>query len=925
MNMITNKRERIAVSWIVCITMIFASFAGPFSQMDAQAATAPPPITVDKEVVGADWVDKDLGIAKVKLTVNSQDIETTVTTPLKTRIVLVLDYSGSMDGSKLTELRNKAKAFVDQMLALQGDIQLAVVTFNNTATSNPFSDNATTLKNKIQSTSTANGTNIQDGIRKGQALLNTVVADNEIMVVLSDGEPNRSYKGTAGGPFTPADTALNYDGVTWPTVLSAFDYGNILNANYNYSLPNSGTDSRYQIGSAWINNHGFGSVSEALLAKKAGTTIYSVGFDMSATSTAAKVMKSVASSASKFFMASDNLTVAFNTIGTSIIEQAAGEGAVVTDPMGYDTDMSGGNYYEFRALIDASHPVVHTEPAGVTSTATYDASTETFNWVLTTGDIKEGTYTLTYYVQIQGINADGVGDNVTDVLTNHQAILEYTDANEVPQSIPFVDPTLQVEHYTVEYYFDGAINASMTTTQAAIAGRTPVTVVAPTFPGYDYVTTVYGNDNTNIALDIIQDGANNVIKIYYIDTPELPGTWTPSVTKVLTGKTLETGMFDFTITQVVQSDARTATYTETKSNVGPMIPFSSIVFSEPGTYIYDISEIDGNVPGFTYDTDVIRVTVVVTEGDDNTLVARASYDEGQVFNNSYEGPGSITVTKNMIVLTDDPAVTVSYVFHVALFEEEEGTMVKVSDVKDLNVVGSAPASAFFDKLDLNKTYYVYETDAAGNIIETAADGTITTPIIPDWIKINYEGNQVALSSDGMRGSAVITNTFDPEDLPLQGEGTIRVNKTVMVDDKPFASNRTFYVALFTDKELKNLASEVKAIKMNGTATAFVTFDKDKLGEPLFVEDTYYVAETDVNGVPLVGTVETLGFEITIDNAKVVITEQGSIVNIINKFKSEEFPLTGDNSNMGLWLFLAMLGVAGAIAPIAFRKKEITND
>lgn len=921
MNIITTKRGRIAISWIVCITMIFASFAGPFAFTDAQAAIAPP-ITVDKEVVGADWVDKDLGIAQVKLTVNSQDIETTVTTPLTTRIVLVLDYSGSMDGSKLIQLKTKAKAFVDQMLAIQGDIQLAVVTFNNTATSNPFSSNATTLKNKIDSTGTSNGTNIQDGIRKGQALLNGVAADNEIMVVISDGEPNRSYKGTAGAAFTAADTALNFDGATWPIVISAFNYGNVLNDNYSYTLSD---DDRYNLAGTSIRNHGYGTVSEALLAKKAGTTIYTVGFDVSATSNAAKVMKSVASSTSKYFLASSDLTVAFDLIETGIVEQAAGEGAVVTDPMGYDTDMSGGNNYEFKALIDASHPVVHTEPAGVTSSVTYDASSETFDWVLTSGDIKEGTYTLTYYVQIQDINGNGVGDNVTDVLTNNHAVLDYIDAAGAPQSVSFEDPTLQVEHYTVEYYFDGTLYSTLTETQAAIAGRTPVTVTAPSFPGYDYDTTVYGNDVANTALDIVQGGEDNVIKIYYTDIPELPGTWTPDVTKELTGKILETGMFDFTITQVFESDARNAIYSETKSNVGPMIPFSSIVFTEPGTYVYDISEVDGNVPGFTYDTDVIRVTVVVTEDDNNTLVARASYDEGQVFSNSYEGPGSITVTKKMIVLTDDPTVTVDYLFHVALFVNEDGNMVKVSDVKELDVVGSADASAFFDKLDLDEMYYVYETDAAGNIIQTEADGTIITPIVPDWTKITYTGNQVTLSEDGMRGATVITNTFDPEDLPLKGEGTIRVNKSVTVDDKLFASNRTFYVALFTDKELKNLASEVKTIQMNGASTAFVTFDKDKMGEPLFVEDTYYVAETDKNGVPLVGTVDTLGFEITIDNAKVVITKEGSTVNIINKFKSEEFPLTGDNSNMGLWLFLAMLGVAGAIAPIAFRKKEVTND
>ncbi len=1284
MNIITKKRGRIAISWLVCITMVFASFAGPFSQTEAQAAVAPP-ITVDKEVVNTEWVDKDLGIAKVKLTVNSQDIETTVTTPLVTRIVMVLDYSGSMDDEgKIDELKQKAKAFVDQMLALQGDIQIAVVTFSSTAVSNPFSSNATTLKNKIQNTYTGVATNIQDGIRKGQALLNTVVADNEIMVVLSDGEPNRSYKGTAGGPFTPADTALNYDGATWPTVITAFDYSHLLNANYNYNLPNNGSDKDYQIGSAWITNHGFGTVSEALLAKKAGTTIYSVGFDMGATSNAAKVMKSVASSNSKFFMASDDLTVAFETIGTSIIEQAAGEGAVVTDPMGFNTDVAGGNNYQFKALIDGSHPVVHTEPSGMTSSVTYDSPTDTFNWVLTTGDIKEGTYTLTYYVQIQDLNGNGVGDNVDDVLTNDQAVLSYTDAAGSPQSIPFEDPTLQVEHYNVEYYFNGTIDPSLTTTQAAIAGRTPITVVAPAFAGFDFDETVYGNNAANTALEIVQDGANNVIKIYYVDktgsleitkevlknnapfdvtdtfyfglfadaagadligdvksigivddnsgtveftgltlgttyyafetdaagapiadtlggfihlgnyvldgqgaeftpnvedlsgeitiknqiavgtsvefvgtknltgrylgandvfhfaifegdnaTPfaagqtvavlgsasnevaiefdtieygindlgthhyvvkEIPPidgilngilfdtlprtvtvevtmdaqgilsatvtypdraeelvfnneyepastTWTPDVTKELTGKDLTNGMFEFTITEddstepiqtvanvgtsvpfsaiefteagtyyfeiseVIPAEAnaegvldgiaydghtvyavvtvtdnglgeleasaeydgdtefvneystdpvtwipdvtkvltgkeltdemfsftiqeanrnvRTALYSEMVMNNGSSIPFTGIEFYGPGTYYFEITEEIGSIPGITYDTTVIYVTVVVTDNGDGTLEAEATYEGGQEFNNSYEGPGSIEVTKKVLVLTDDSTVTVNYTFHAALFENNDGTLTRVSDLIDLNVVESASVDVTFGNLDLDKTYFVFETDAAGNIIQPESDGTIITPILPDWTKVLYEGNMITLTPDNMKGATVITNVFDPEDLPLLG--SITVNKTVTVDGKAFASNRTFYVALFEDKGLTKIVSEVKALKMNGNSATTTEFLTDIDGNPLVAGTTYFVAETDINGVPLTGSAEVVGFEIQIDNAEATITEEGTTVNIINKFKSEEFPLTGDNSNMGLWLFLAMLSVAGAIAPFAFRKKEVTND
>ena len=51
----------------------------------------------------------------------------------------------------------------------------------------------------------------------------------------------------------------------------------------------------------------------------------------------------------------------------------------------------------------------------------------------------------------------------------------------------------------------------------------------------------------------------------------------------------------------------------------------------------------------------------------------------------------------------------------------------------------------------------------------------------------------------------------------------------------------------------------------------------------------------------------------------------TLVKLVNKYKDEEFPLTGDATNMNLWLFLAVLGVAGAIAPFALRKREEIND
>jgi len=398
-----------------------------------------------------------------------------------------------------------------------------------------------------------------------------------------------------------------------------------------------------------------------------------------------------------------------------------------------------------------------------------------------------------------------------------------------------------------------------------------------------------------------------------------PVTWTPEVTKTLTGKDIADGMFEFMIMEGDSTDPL-----QTVTNIGNTVPFTAIEFTEPGTYDYVISETKGSLPGVTYDDLEIQVTVVVTDNGDGTMTARASYDGGQEFTNSYEGPGSIVVTKKVVVMTEDQDIQVNYTFYAALFEDQDGTMVRVSEVKELKVVDSASVTATFDKLDLDKTYYVFETDAVGNMIQTEADGTIVTPIIPDWTKISYENAAVTLSENAMNQETTITNVFVPEEFPLFG--SITVNKTVTVNGKAFASNRTFYVALFADKELTDMVSEVKALKMNGKASTKTEFLTDMDGNPLEAGTTYYIAETDKNGVPLTGTFEKLGFEISIDTAKVVIAEDTVTVNIINKFKSEDFPLTGDNSDMNLWLSWHFLVLPVRLHPSLSerRKKPTTN-
>jgi len=435
----------------------------------------------------------------------------------------------------------------------------------------------------------------------------------------------------------------------------------------------------------------------------------------------------------------------------------------------------------------------------------------------------------------------------------------------------------------MEQTWDYLIPGTYTVTESGISAPWSVVIDPETFD-------VVGGENTTVDVTVTNTyatGSLTVLKV--VDTNDAIGLTVPDFSITITGPSYPTGdakVFNQTNgMEQTWNDLIPGTYTVTEPGVEA--PWSVMI--QPATY---------EVPAGENTT----VDVTVT--------------------NEYS-TGSILVTKDVVILSDDPTLTVNYKFYAALFEEEDDTMIRVSDVKELEVIDSASTSVQFDNLMVDKTYYVFETDSLGNIIQTEADGTIVTPIIPDWTTISYENAVVTLTPNMLEGEAAITNVFEPEDLPLYG--SILVNKTVTVNDKPFASNRTFYVALFADKELTDMVSEVKPLKMNGNASTTTEFLTDIYGNPLEAGTTYYIAETDKDGVPLTGSYEVLGFDIDIDNATIVITEEGTAVNIINKFKKEEFPLTGDNSENGLWLFLTMFGIAGVLAPFAFRKKEDAND
>ncbi|OGH31288.1 MAG: hypothetical protein A3I54_01035 [Candidatus Levybacteria bacterium RIFCSPLOWO2_02_FULL_41_11] len=106
-------------------------------------------------------------------------------------IALVIDSSASVDSGELTQMKNAFKAFIDALLP-STPTQFSVTDFDTTASVvQAFSGNATTVKNAIDGTTSGGFTNWQDGLTKGQSTFDPRPAKPNLVILASDGNPNR--------------------------------------------------------------------------------------------------------------------------------------------------------------------------------------------------------------------------------------------------------------------------------------------------------------------------------------------------------------------------------------------------------------------------------------------------------------------------------------------------------------------------------------------------------------------------------------------------------------------------------------------------------------------------------------------------------------------------------------------------------------
>lgn len=412
------------------------------------------------------------GLYELTLTIQGKNYSTT------SDVVLVIDCSGSMEGTKLTNARKAAKAFGDKLLTENSTTRIAIVTFIDKATAynNGHFYTASELsafRSAVDAATYANGgTNQQAGIHVAQQLLASAssTGKQKNIVILSDGEPTYSH------PFVATAT---YEGCeAWTEIgcprggnitnIGAFtpDYNTVIgsggafttsyNAYVNATCTEHGKTSRLSYGVYALDgtvtrtsgtNNGVATIWEANQAKAAGTTIFSVA--LQAGTEGENTLKGCASDAAKGYFAianNDNvetkLTAAFETIAGSIAK-AATNGSV-TDPMSQYVNLA------FTGDPKVTNSLDEYNAGGYDvylSQGTVTRSGETLNWNV--GDINEGTpAVMKYRVTLK----DGLSKDRT-YPTNDTTTFNYTDYQDQETSKDFEIPQVAPKGGTILMHF----------------------------------------------------------------------------------------------------------------------------------------------------------------------------------------------------------------------------------------------------------------------------------------------------------------------------------------------------------------------------------------------------------------------------------------------------------------------------------------
>ena len=143
-----------------------------------------------------------------------------------------------------------------------------------------------------------------------------------------------------------------------------------------------------------------------------------------------------------------------------------------------------------------------------------------------------------------------------------------------------------------------------------------------TYDTTEHTVTIKVVDDGNGKL--VADGTELIQTVQVTNTYESSGEGEIKVRKVLKGRAwTSSDSFTFTIKALDGAPMPSQTrITITRSDSDQTKSFGTIVFTEPGTYVYSVSEVRGGDPYIKYDTKEYKITIEVVDDTHGKLVAK---------------------------------------------------------------------------------------------------------------------------------------------------------------------------------------------------------------------------------------------------------------------------------------------------------------
>ena len=321
--------------------------------------------------------------------------------------------------------------------------------------------------------------------------------------------------------------------------------------------------------------------------------------------------------------------------------------------------------YEFE--LKEGDKVVATAKNAADGTVTfpvisYDAAdNHTYTISEKAGSEKGVTYdTATHKVTVAVVD-NGAGELVATVTDNNPTFTNTYKAAETKATITAKKVLNGKELEAGKYEFELKKGEEVvdTATNAADGTVTFKEIEFKTAGDYTYTISekagsekgvTYDESTHKVTVKVTDNGAGQLVATATNNNPTFTNTYkaattsaTITATKVLNGKALEAGKYEF---ELKEGDKVIGTATNAADGT---VTFEDITYAAAGNHTYTISEKAGSEKGVTYDTAKHEVKVAVTDNGQGQLVATVT-DNNPTFTNTYKAASTtVNITAKKVL------------------------------------------------------------------------------------------------------------------------------------------------------------------------------------------------------------------------------------------------------------------------------------